>query len=201
MNWDAVKGWAWVGAASVGLGVLITKFFDVLSAMLGPEVALKVVHVVAVVVISLLVAVASIIASWVITEVIKRVKWKNPEDWKLNKGRIWLCSITWNAIINGGFLLVMYQPLELSRHALIVLGAILVWTAVVCGVGLAAYDVFVVRLWHVLLLRLFPTKYVKLADGRVVKRPLDEPTNYDAGEKTQLPDTTIPRGGDVPPAQ
>lgn len=211
MNWDKIKSWTWVGAISVGLGVVITKFFDVLSALLGPETALHIVHIIVKIIIILGVAIGSIIVSWVVTEIFKRAKYPEPKGvktklpdgtevvlqpaWKDVKGRLWMCGITWNIVVNGGFLMVLYLPLELTRHMLVVLGGILIWSVVVGGAGIAAYDIFVHKLYHKVMRILFPTKYVRIVqpDGSVTfeERPADVPSDPD-NEKTVVIDRTKP---------
>lgn len=206
MDW---KKWSIWAVVSAGLGVVVTKFFDVLAALVGPESALYIVDKLVQFFVIILVAIASIIVSWVVTEVFKRAKYPEPsgvmsEDkktvlqpsWKALKGRLWLCSITWNFIVNGGFLIVRYQPFVLDRNAFETLGAILIWTAVVCGIGIASYDIFVRKLYHKIMRQLFPTKYVKITkpDGTVTfeERPADQPSDP-ASEKTMLPDRTQPK--------
>lgn len=179
MNW---KQWSVWGAVGAGLALLATKFFDVLAALLGPELALKIVDFIFNVIIILGIAVASIIVSWVVTEVFKRIRWENPDEWRENKGRLWLCSITWNFVVNGGALVVRYQPFEMTRNALEIAFFIGIWTTVVCGIGIAAYDVFVNRLWHRLLRHFFPTKLVRTPKG-VVERDADVPSDPQS-EKT-----------------
>lgn len=191
MNWDTIKSWGWVAAISAGLAVLITKFFDVLSALLGPEVAVYIVWVIKELVVILLVAMGSIIFSWVVTEVFKRIKWPDQSEWTRQKGRLWLCSITWNFAINGGLIALRYQPIEVSRHALTLLAYNFVWTAVVAGIGIAAYDVFVRRAWHRILRHFFPTKWVMTQDGKKEERPVDEPSTEN--EKTIVLDRTEPK--------
>lgn len=204
-----------------GLGLLVWAFFDQLKILLDLDATRLVLRWAWELTVILLAALASIVVSWVVTEVFKRWKYPEPEgvyeempdgakitrqpSWKDVKGRLWMCSITWNFVVNGGVLVVRYMAaptviliaewssmqwsarIEMMIALLEAFIYILIWTAVVCGIGLASYDVFVRKMWHRLMLYWFPMKYVQLASGRVVKRPEDQPSDEEAGERTVLP--------------
>lgn len=181
MNW---KKWSIWGVVGTGMGLVIAKYFEQLRDLVTPEVAVRGVLGAWELLIVLLIAVGSIIVSWVITEFFKRVKYPNPDDWAPNKGRLWVCSVVWNVVINNGVLTLRYQDFDLTRAALEMAVYMMVWTLFVAGVGIAAYDPMVKRVWPRIIRAIAPTKWVRTKDDVIEERPADQPSVE--GEKTLM---------------
>lgn len=170
-----------LGAALTGaVSLIIWQLGDVLTALIGPELATLLAVSAWECIVILLIAAGAIIVGWTTTEVFKRGMY-DPDEWVEQRRRFWLCSFVWTTTMNFGLLSLRYVHDAPARRVVEVVAYLAMWTIVVGGASIPIYDVAVKRLWP-RIRRMWPTKVVRLADGTEEDRPLDEPSTE--GERT-----------------
>jgi hypothetical protein len=179
----------WLAALSGAASLVIWKAGDVLSALFTPEVATLIVTNVFQLTVILLIALASIGVGWT-TAYLFRVMMLTPhptEGWKPHTQRLMMCSFTWTAGTNFLLLLLRYETGHGTAKDIIThLAYNFVWTVVVGGISILAYDVVVKRLYPRLIRHFFPSKFVQTPSG-VVERDADVPSDPTT-EKTIMMD-------------